>query len=82
MQRTGDDYFDSEEFHELLNDYENSVSSEQPIFQDADELTDIADYYHFIGEYEKADDAIELDNSDMTIAQQKEWLMQRFNEVA
>ena len=59
MQKTGDDYFDSEEFHELLNDYEDSVSSEQPIFLDADELTDIADYYHFIGEYEKADDAIE-----------------------
>ena len=59
MQKTGDDYFDSEEFHELLSQYEESVSSGQPIFMDADELTDIADYYHFTGDYEKADDAIE-----------------------
>jgi len=29
----------------------------------------------------KADDAIELDNSNMTIAQQKEWLMERFREA-
>ena len=28
----------------------------------------------------KADDAIELDNSNMTIAEQKEWLMERFRE--
>ena len=59
MQKTGDDYFDSEEFHELLSQYEESVSSGQPIFMDADELTDIADYYHFTGDYETADDAIE-----------------------
>lgn len=29
----------------------------------------------------KADDAIELDNSNMTIAEQKAWLMQKFNEA-
>ena len=28
----------------------------------------------------KADDAIELDNSNMTIAEQKQWLLDRFNE--
>ena len=28
----------------------------------------------------KADDALELDNSDMTIPEQKEWLLARFNE--
>lgn len=28
----------------------------------------------------KADDAIELDNSKMTIAEQKEWLLQRYND--
>ena len=59
MQKTGDDYFDSEEFRELLSQYEESVSSGQPIFMDADELTDIADYYHFTGDLEKADEAIE-----------------------
>ena len=30
----------------------------------------------------KADDAIELDNSHMTIPEQKAWLMERFKEVA
>ena len=30
----------------------------------------------------KADDAIELDNSHMTIPEQKAWLMARFNEIA
>ena len=30
----------------------------------------------------KADDAIELDNSNMTIAEQKQWLLDRFNEAA
>jgi cytidylate kinase len=28
----------------------------------------------------KADDAIELDNSNMTIAEQKQWLMEKFQE--
>ena len=59
MQKTGDDYFDSEEFRELLCQYEESVSSGQPIFMDADELTDIADYYHYTGDMERADEAIE-----------------------
>ena len=29
----------------------------------------------------KADDAIELDNSNMTIQEQSEWLMQKFNDA-
>ena len=56
--KTGDDYFDSEEFRELLAAYEESVSSGQPILMDADELTDIADYYHYIADDERADEAI------------------------
>ncbi|MBP3767683.1 MAG: tetratricopeptide repeat protein [Prevotella sp.] len=59
MKKTGDEYFDSEEFRELLSSYEDSVSSGQPIFLDADELTDIADYYHFTCELEKAEEVIE-----------------------
>jgi cytidylate kinase len=30
----------------------------------------------------KADDALELDNSNMTILEQKAWLMEKFCEVA
>ncbi len=59
MKRTGDDYFDSEEFSNLLEDYEEAVNNGQPVLLDADELTDIADYYHFTGDIEKADEAIE-----------------------
>jgi cytidylate kinase len=29
----------------------------------------------------KADDALELDNSNMTIAEQKQWLMEQFNNA-
>ena len=59
MERTGDDYFDSEEFKNLLEDYEEAVNTGQSVLMDADDLTDIADYYHFIGEFELADEAIE-----------------------
>ena len=43
---------------------------------------DYIDSHREVSPLKKANDAIELDNSDMTIDQQKEWLMQRFNEVA
>ena len=58
MKRTGDEYFDSEEFRELLDSYEESVSSGSSVMLDSDELTDIADYYHYTGDYDKADEAI------------------------
>lgn len=59
MKKTGDAYFDNEEFRSLLSTYEESVKSGQPIFMDADELTDIADYYHLIGNDELGLEAIE-----------------------
>lgn len=60
MIKTGDDYFDSKEFHELLATYEESVSTRQPVLLDADELADIADYYHMMDKLEEADAAINL----------------------
>lgn len=54
MIQTGDDYFDSKEFRDILSSYENSVKSGQPIFMDVDDLTDIADYYNYTGKGEKA----------------------------
>lgn len=56
---TGDDYFDSNEFRDLLKSYEESVRSGVPIFFDTDDLTDIADYYKLIGNNESANKAIE-----------------------
>ena len=53
-------YFDSESFKKLLEQYENSVKSGHPVYMDADDLADIADYYHYEGRLEEAADAIEL----------------------
>lgn len=43
---------------------------------------DYIDSHREVSPLHKADDAIELDNSNMTIAEQKAWLMQKFNEAA
>lgn len=62
--QTGDDFFDSDEFKELLSTYETAESSGLPVFLDAEELTDIADYYATTGNEKKAwkaiDKALEL----------------------
>ena len=42
---------------------------------------DYIDSHREVSPMRKADDAIELDNSNMTIAEQKAWLMQKFNEA-
>ena len=43
---------------------------------------DYIDSHREVSPLRKADDAIELDNSNMTIEEQKEWLLQRFHEAA
>ena len=53
-------YFDSEEFKENLQQYEDSVRSGHPIYMDSDDLATIADYYHYYGRTEEADTAINL----------------------
>ena len=42
---------------------------------------DYIDSHREVSPLKQASDAILLDNSQMTIAEQKEWLMQRFNEA-
>ena len=63
MKVTGDDYFDSAEFHELLDTYEQAVSTGQPVFMDTDELVEIADYYQYMGRCDEAEEAITLAQS-------------------
>ena len=41
--KNGDDFFDSDEFRDLLSTYEEAVSSGQTIFMDSEELSEIAD---------------------------------------
>lgn len=53
-------YFKSESFKKLLQEYEDSVNSGHPTYMDADDLADIADYYHYEGRQDEAADAIEL----------------------
>ncbi|MCR5365337.1 MAG: (d)CMP kinase [Prevotella sp.] len=42
---------------------------------------DYIDSHREVSPLKKADDALELDNSNMTIAEQKQWLLDRFNEA-
>lgn len=60
MKNTGDDYFDSDEFRDMLATYEEAKATGQPVFMDADELADIADYYQMNEQYDAADEAIDL----------------------
>lgn|SRR5574344_63722 len=43
---------------------------------------DYIDMHREVSPLKKADDAIELDNSNMTIAEQKVWLINKYKEVA
>ena len=46
------------------------------------EERDYIDSHREVSPLRKADDALELDNSNMTIAQQKAWLIEKYNESA
>ena len=43
---------------------------------------DYIDSHRDVSPLRKADDAIELDNSHMTLDEQKQWLLEKFNEAA
>lgn len=53
-------FFENEEFKEKLENYERCLAEGKTPFMNADDLTDIADYYNYNGEAEKASDAVEL----------------------
>lgn len=55
---TGNDFFNSDEFKDMLSTYETAESSGLPVFLDAEDLTDIADYYATNGNGEKAEKVI------------------------
>ncbi len=54
-----DDYLNDEEFREILEEYEQTVKTGQPVFMDVDDLFDIADYYQLTNRYEEANKAID-----------------------
>jgi tetratricopeptide (TPR) repeat protein len=49
-----EDYFNSEDFKELLDSYEAAMQVGEQPFLDADDLVDLADYYNYTGEGDKA----------------------------
>lgn len=51
-------YFESDEFQQLLSQYEESAQLGNSIYMDADDLADIADYYQFNDRPEEAERAI------------------------
>ena len=53
-------YFEDPEFKDLLAKYEGMVENHTPTYFDAEELTDIAEYYASKGEEQKAEDAIDF----------------------
>jgi len=54
-----EEYFESNEFKELLEGYETAMEQGTAPFMDADDLVDIADYYSWQENTEKADEVIE-----------------------
>ena len=54
------EYFESEDFKEILRQYEESVKLGEHIYMDADDLADIADYYRCNNRKEEARAAIAL----------------------
>lgn len=60
MQKDELAYFESEDFREILSKYEESAKSGHPVYMDADDLADIADYYQYNGHAEEANEAINL----------------------
>lgn len=54
-----EEYFNSDDFQQLLSSYEASVESGSTMFLDADDLVDIADYYNMKEEPERALEVVE-----------------------
>lgn len=54
-----DDFFENDDFQEILREYEEMTKSGQPVYMDADDLAEIADYYNANSEFDKCHDALE-----------------------
>lgn len=55
-----DSYFNTSQFKQLLQNYENLRDKGICSYIDAEEFTDIADYYQMLGEPQKALEAIDM----------------------
>ena len=60
MQPEEEDYFQSEDFLDILKRYTDAMDSGDTPYMDSDELIDVADYYMSKGKYQQAINATEL----------------------
>lgn len=60
MQQEDDEFFDSEEFLDTLNLYEQTIAAGNSPYMDTDDLLDVAEFYLSKGEFSKAQEAMEL----------------------
>ncbi len=81
-------YFDSKEFTEILERYENMKLNGVIDYFDGDEIADIADYYFRVNQFQKSEKAIEFglklhpDNVDLLISKANNFLSQGKNSEA
>ena len=58
MTSNENSYFESKEFKNILQQFENSQTSGNPMFMDSDDFSDIAEYYFNQGDFKNAKKAI------------------------
>lgn len=82
-------YFETQEFREILKKYESALAAGSTFYMDADELTDVAEYYTMVvHDLEKADEAIDLalqlhpDAVDPLIFRARQMMLQGDMELA
>lgn len=54
-----EEYFESDEFKEILGEYETKSKDNVSFFMDLDDMADVADYYHLNGQADKAMEIVE-----------------------
>lgn len=73
-----DQYYNSNKFRKLLARYEHAAQSGESLYMDADDLTDIAEYYQAKGQTSKALAAIAKEQEIFPEADQPKIFMSRF----
>ncbi len=60
MRKDDLSYFEDKEFQQNLEQYERARANNEPLYMDAEELTDIAEYYMMHGQEDKANECIDI----------------------
>lgn len=60
MTSNDNSYFESKEFKNILQQFEKSQTSGNPMFMDSDDFSDIAEYYFNQGDFKNAKKAVHV----------------------